>query len=161
MAIQQNILEAAPVTQRQTAQPQTTTEVQTESEIDDLGLPFYYNLAGTVKEIINMGKQTINSITVTRPVHNGVQTTTTTVQVNTIPDTKPCCPGLYIEIAILAIIVAVGIFGFIKSVRSRKYYKCPSCGESFRAENMESKTCKVCGAELEETDDPNINDTTK
>lgn len=66
-----------------------------------------------------------------------------------------------ITIIILTLICIIGVFGFIKSICSRKYYKCPICKESFRTENMNAKTCKVCGAILEETCDTNITDKTK
>ncbi len=55
----------------------------------------------------------------------------------------------------------LGIIGFIKSIASRKNYKCPVCGETFRAENMEAKICTVCGANLEEIRDNDTNDKTK
>lgn len=67
----------------------------------------------------------------------------------------------YMGLTFFILIVIIGIIGFIKSIHSRKYYKCPICGESFRSENMESKTCKVCGSNLEETFDKNITDKTK
>lgn len=62
---------------------------------------------------------------------------------------------------VLIIIAIIGIIGFCKSVMSRKYYKCPNCGESFRSENMESQICKVCGTNLGETNDPIVTDKTK
>lgn len=65
-------------------------------------------------------------------------------------------PLMNILISILFIWFCV--WAYNKSVKSRKYYKCPQCAESFRTEHMESKRCKVCGAELEETNDTNVND---
>lgn len=65
-------------------------------------------------------------------------------------------PLMNILISILFIWFCV--WAYNKSVKSRKYYKCPQCGESFRTEHMESKRCKVYGAELEETNDTNVND---
>lgn len=67
----------------------------------------------------------------------------------------------YVFAGIIILIVIIGIIGFIKSVRSRKYYKCPVCKESFRSENMHPETCKICGADLEETNDTNVTDKTK
>lgn len=111
---------------------------------------------------------TFNSktITTTRPAfsenNNNNAKTGTTVEVNS-KTTYTRQPDVYdyINIGLIILIVIVGIIGFIKSVGSRKFYKCPSCGESFRSENMESMTCKVCGANLEETYDSNITDKTK
>ena len=157
----QKLSMAEPVVQRQVPQQTVTSGSSDTLETEDLGLPFYYNIVGTLKGLF-MGKQTINSITVTRPVDNNIQqtTTTTTVEVDNLPYTS-CCPGVYVELGILAIIIVVGVIGFIKSVKSRKYYKCTNCGESFRSENMDSMACKVCGAPLKEIDDPNITDKTK
>lgn len=47
-----------------------------------------------------------------------------------------------------------------KSVESRKYFKCTSCGETFRTEHMTAKSCKVCGATLEISDDKDVTDKT-
>ncbi len=106
------------------------------------------------------------TVTTTRPVfsqnYNNNAKTSTTVEVNSKttytrqPDTSD-----FITTGLMTLIIIIGIIGFIKSVRSRKFYKCPSCGESFRSENMESMTCKVCGANLEETNDSNVTDKTK
>lgn len=106
------------------------------------------------------------TVTTTRPVfsqnYNNNSKKSTTVEVNS-KTTYTRQPDIsdYITTGLVIFIVIVGIIGFIKSVRSRKFYKCPSCGESFRSENMESMTCKVCGANLEETNDSNITDKTK
>ncbi len=62
---------------------------------------------------------------------------------------------------ILLLIIIVGIIGFFKSVASRRYYKCPVCGESFKIENMKPETCKVCGASLVESQNSNVTDKTK
>lgn len=35
--------------------------------------------------------------------------------------------------------------------KSRRNYKCPECGESFRVEHMSVSRCKVCGTEVDET----------
>lgn len=40
----------------------------------------------------------------------------------------------------------MAIRAYARAVRSRKYYKCPECGESFRVELMQATHCKVCGA---------------
>lgn len=62
------------------------------------------------------------------------------------------------SIIIVLVIVITALIAYDKSVKSRKYYKCPECGESFRTEHMDSKCCKVCGAQLVETNDTNVND---
>lgn len=36
--------------------------------------------------------------------------------------------------------------------KSRKNYKCPECGKSFRVEHMSVSRCKVCGTEVEATE---------
>lgn len=106
-----------------------------------------------------MTKYTSHTVTTTR---NVPQNTTTTVEYdNTTTYTRQVDMGDYIFFGVLILVIVIGIIGFIKSVMSRKYYRCPVCGESFRAENMNSKTCKVCGADLEETNDTIVNDKTK
>ena len=62
------------------------------------------------------------------------------------------------NILILVLFVWACVWAYQKSVKSRKYYKCPQCGERFRSEHMESKHCKVCGAELTQANDTNVND---
>ncbi len=54
-----------------------------------------------------------NDITVTRPINQ-----TSTVQIEPIEPVKPCCPGLWIEAAILILIVVIGLFGFINAVKA-------------------------------------------
>jgi len=102
-----------------------------------------------------------NTVTTTRQIPQSNDYTTvvevdTTTTYNRQPDISD-----YITLGLIILVIVVGIIGFIKSVMSRRYYKCPQCGESFRSENMSAKTCKICGANLEETDDPNITDKTK
>lgn len=107
---------------------------------------------------------TLNSKTVTttrqlEQQNNG--NISTSIEVNTTKYYRQFDIVDYIFAGVLVLIIIIGIVGFIKSIKSRKHYKCPVCGESFRSENMESQTCKVCGANLEETDDTNITDKTK
>lgn len=151
---------SGPITQRQIP-VQTIPTTQENIYYEDYELPFYYVIGIKIMEKI-MGNNATNNITVTREINNNNTITTSTVNTEqpTIPTYK-CCPGLYIELIIIAIIVILGIIFFVKSVKSRKYYKCPNCGESFRSENMTSMTCKVCGSTLEETDDTTISDKTK
>ena len=61
-------------------------------------------------------------------------------------------------IVFIVVIIVCALIAYDKSLKSRKYYKCPKCGESFRTEHMEAKCCKVCGAKLIETNDTNVND---
>lgn len=102
-----------------------------------------------------------NTVTTTRQIPLKNTEMNSTIEVSTTTYTRKVDIGDYICIGVIVLIIVIGIIGFIKSVLSRKYYKCPTCGESFRSENMESKTCKVCGADLEETNDSNITDKTK
>lgn len=64
----------------------------------------------------------------------------------------------YTIIGIPILIVATIVYQ--RSVVSRKYFKCPGCGETFRAEFMDAKCCKVCGTTLERTYDENVTDKT-
>lgn len=66
--------------------------------------------------------------------------------------------NIFLNILIFIAFVWFCVWAYKKSVKSRKYYKCPECGESFRSEHLNSVCCKVCGAKLEETDDSNVND---
>ena len=66
--------------------------------------------------------------------------------------------NIFLNILLIFLAVWLCIWAYKKSINSRKYYKCPQCGESFRSEHMVSKVCKVCGAELEEIFDSNVND---
>jgi len=69
--------------------------------------------------------------------------------------------NIYLNIILLVIFIIVCRIVYINSIKSRKYYVCPNCGESFRSEHMTSKCCKVCGANLEEKLDKNTNDNAK
>ena len=63
-----------------------------------------------------------------------------------------------LNILLLILIIWFCVAAYRNSLKSRKYYICPNCGESFRSEHMKSKCCKVCGTELEEKNDSNTND---
>ena len=54
--------------------------------------------------------------------------------------------NIFLNILIFIAFVWFCVWAYKKSVKSRKYYKCPECGESFRSEHMNSVCCKVCGA---------------
>jgi len=58
----------------------------------------------------------------------------------------------------LILFIALAVLVYIRAVNSRKFYKCPECGESFRVELMKASRCKVCGAVINNTDNPNISD---
>lgn len=63
----------------------------------------------------------------------------------------------------LALFVIVGIpafYFYVKAVKSRKYYKCPNCGEIYRTEHMISTCCKICGSPVVETSEKNVTDKT-
>lgn len=75
-----------------------------------------------------------------------------------IIDLKTLIENPLTTIVIIGLIVVCALIAYDKSLKSRKYYKCPECGESFRSEHMESQCCKVCGARLIETSDTNVND---
>ena len=95
------------------------------------------------------------------PAQNQDNQTMTTVEYKHVTYDRHLDWCDYLQLSLFAIIIIAGIIGFIKAIKSRKFYKCPVCGESFRAENMSPSNCKICGAELNETDDPNITDKTK
>ena len=51
-------------------------------------------------------------------------------------------------IAVLALLIALGIFFYMRAVISRKTYRCPKCGEIVRVELMHAAHCNTCGAPL-------------
>lgn len=63
-----------------------------------------------------------------------------------------------IKIVFCIVMAITAIIAYCKSLASRKYYRCPKCGESFRTEQMTAECCKVCGSKLEEINDKNVND---
>ena len=57
-------------------------------------------------------------------------------------------------ILILVILPILCIVVYFFSVRSRKSYRCPQCGESItNVEYMQAKRCGMCGAPLEITEE--------
>ena len=50
--------------------------------------------------------------------------------------------------AVLALLIALGIFFYMRAVISRKTYRCPKCGEIARVELMHAAHCNTCGAPL-------------
>ena len=66
--------------------------------------------------------------------------------------------NILLNVLILVFFIWACVTAYNNSVKSRKYYICPHCGESFRSERMISKCCKVCGTQLEEKNDTDVND---
>ena len=53
---------------------------------------------------------------------------------------------------ILPALLLLGVVLYLFSVRSRKSYRCPQCGETItNVEYMKAKRCGMCGAPLEKT----------
>ena len=53
---------------------------------------------------------------------------------------------------ILGGIVLLGLLFYFFSVRSRKSYRCPKCGETITyVEHMKAERCGMCGAPLDLT----------
>lgn len=61
---------------------------------------------------------------------------------------------------IFAIIFIIAYYFYAKAVASRKFYKCPVCGESFRVEQMSATNCKVCGAPIKLSENNDVSDKT-
>lgn len=66
--------------------------------------------------------------------------------------------NILLNILILFAVIVFLVWAYKKSIASRKYYKCPECGESFRSEHMDSMCCKVCGAKLVEINSTDVSD---
>jgi ribosomal protein S27AE len=55
-------------------------------------------------------------------------------------------------ILILLALLVLGLVFYLFSVRSRKSYRCPKCGETItNVEYMKAKRCGMCGAPLDTT----------
>lgn len=61
---------------------------------------------------------------------------------------------------IFAILGTIGFFVYQNAVKTRKFYKCPNCKETFRTEHMDAQICKVCGTNLELLESENVTDKT-
>lgn len=46
------------------------------------------------------------------------------------------------------VLLVLGILFYLRSVSSRKSYRCPHCGEIVQVELMDAIHCNVCGALL-------------
>ena len=56
-------------------------------------------------------------------------------------------------VAFYGSLILLALLFYFLARKSRKNYKCPECGESFRVEHMSASRCKVCGTEVEATED--------
>ena len=55
-------------------------------------------------------------------------------------------------ILIVSALALLAIVLYLFSVRSRKSYRCPQCGETIKnVEYLKAKRCGMCGAPLETT----------
>ena len=130
---------------------------------------YKYDIVTKVKNIKGNKMSSYDVVKTTRKVNSQDGTTTTaadqgqaqtTVEYQHVTYTRNLDAADFLCIALVIIVLIAGIIGFINALRSRKRYKCPVCGESFRVENMDANTCKVCGAKVEKTFDENITDKT-
>lgn len=44
--------------------------------------------------------------------------------------------------------LVIGVIAYILLKKNKKVYICDSCGETFKFEQMEAKSCAVCGGRL-------------
>ncbi len=61
----------------------------------------------------------------------------------------------YEFILIILFLIALSAIVFYFSLRSRKKYKCPECGESVNVEHMETARCGMCGSLLRKEEEKN------
>jgi rRNA maturation endonuclease Nob1 len=59
----------------------------------------------------------------------------------------------WVGVTFYGILFLLGLLFYFLARKSRKNYRCPECGESFRVEHMSVSRCKVCGTEVEATKD--------
>ena len=59
---------------------------------------------------------------------------------------------------LLGLLVIFVVIFFLRARASRKVYRCPECGESFRVELMKAQNCKSCGTPVKLSDDGKITD---
>lgn len=57
---------------------------------------------------------------------------------------------IIIYLLVFLVFIIGGAILFFRSLKSRKYYICPSCGERIYTEHMIAQRCNVCGAFLKE-----------
>ena len=63
-----------------------------------------------------------------------------------------------IVLLFLGPLIILGIIFFLRANASRKVYRCPECGESFKVELMTAQNCKSCGTPVKLSDDGKITD---
>ena len=59
------------------------------------------------------------------------------------------------NVIIYMVALVLLILVFLRAKNSRKIYKCPDCGESFRVELMDSSHCNVCGTNVKNSAESN------
>ena len=59
---------------------------------------------------------------------------------------------IWVPILIYGGIGLFGVIAFILAIKSRKTYRCPSCGEAIRTEYLDARRCGMCGAPLTRED---------
>ena len=55
---------------------------------------------------------------------------------------------LLLYVLVGAAVIGLGVLLWLRSVASRKRYRCPQCGEAATVELMEASRCSTCGASL-------------
>jgi len=53
-----------------------------------------------------------------------------------------------VELMFFLILIVLSVVFYYFSVKSRKKYTCPKCGEEITTEHLDAKHCNVCGAEI-------------
>ena len=66
--------------------------------------------------------------------------------------------SMIIFFGLLGIFIVLGVIFYLRAVASRKVYRCPECGESFKVELMKAQNCKSCGTPVKLSDDGKITD---
>ncbi len=55
---------------------------------------------------------------------------------------------IYWYAGVAAVVLVLSIIFYSFSVKSRKRYRCPECGEKLATEHMSASRCGMCGAEI-------------
>ncbi len=50
----------------------------------------------------------------------------------------------------LVVVLTIGLLCYLRSVASRRHWRCPACGERCTTEHLEATCCSSCGAALED-----------
>jgi ribosomal protein S27AE len=59
----------------------------------------------------------------------------------------------YEFLIIIVVLIILSVIFYYFSVRSRKKYKCPECGEFVNVEYMETTRCGMCGSLLKKKEE--------